>query len=165
MNVLEESKYIINRYDHYYESINSKGNLYLALNTFIIGGCITCFYSLDKIYHFSCAFKYLFYALIIVNFAATIFTIVAIKPFLSKRKRTNKSLYYFGDVANRTQARYIEEFICTEEPELAKDAISQAYQLASGLNIKFKRINVASVLIGVQIFLIMIFSILITIKL
>jgi len=38
---LEHMKFIINRYDAYIESSQTKSNLYLALNTAILGGTIT----------------------------------------------------------------------------------------------------------------------------
>ena len=34
----EELQFIINRYDHYYDSVNNKGQFYLGFNTFLIGG-------------------------------------------------------------------------------------------------------------------------------
>ena len=165
MNLLDEAKFIIGRYDHYYESINTKSNLYLAINTFILGGYISGYYTLDKQYQFDCFFKYLFYAILLVNFGAIFFTLSAIRPFLSKRKKkSGKSLYYFNDVANYNVTSYKEAFNNITEKDLLNDATNQAHQLATGLNMKFKRINTASMLIGVQIFLILVFAVLLTLK-
>lgn len=165
MKLLDETKFIINRFDHYYESINTKSNLYLAINTFIIGGFISGYYTLDKQYHFDCFFKYLFYVILFVNFGAIYFTLSAIRPFLSKRKkRSGKSLYYFGDVANHNVTSYMEALNNVTEQDFLNDATTQVHQLATGLNMKFKRINMASILIGVQIFLILTFAVLLTLK-
>ena len=33
-------KYTINRFDHYFDSVNNKSAVYIAINTFITGGII-----------------------------------------------------------------------------------------------------------------------------
>ncbi len=33
--------FCINRYDHYYDSVNNKSNVFLVISTFIVGGLIT----------------------------------------------------------------------------------------------------------------------------
>ncbi len=43
---IEILKHTIDRYDHYFDSINNKGNLFLTLNTFLLGGMITGYYSI-----------------------------------------------------------------------------------------------------------------------
>jgi len=165
MNLLEEAKFIISRYDHYFDSINSKSNIYLALNTFIIGGIISGYYALDKQYHFGYSFKYLFLVILLVNLGAIFFTLSAIRPFLCKRRNLpEKSLYYFGDVATFNVSHYRKTLKNITEQDLLNDATNQIHQLATGLNKKYKRINLASILIGVQVFLIMVFVVLLTLK-
>lgn len=165
MNKLEEAKYIINRYDHYYDSINNKGNFYLVLNTFIIGGLLSGYYSLDKQYHFECVFSYLLFLTLLINVCSILFTLYAIKPFFSKRNgNKDKSLYYFGDVSERKITEYQKKFIKSSEKEFLDDATSQIHKLAIGLKNKFKKINIASILIGIQVLLILVFVLLLTIK-
>ena len=41
-------KHTMNRYDHYYDSVNSKGGLYLALNTFLFSGMVTGFFTIKE---------------------------------------------------------------------------------------------------------------------
>ncbi len=165
MKLLDEAKFIISRYDHYYESINSKSNLYLAINTFIIGGLISGYYTLDKQLHFGCSLKFLFYAILLVNIGAIFFTLSALRPFLNKRKNnSDNSLYYFGDVANYNISNYKKAFKDTSEQDLLNDLTGQIHHLATGLNKKFKRINLTSILIGIQVFLILAFAVLLTLK-
>lgn len=165
MNKLEEAKYIINRYDHYYDSINNKGNFYLVLNTFIIGGILSGYYSLDKQYHFECVFSYLLFLTLFVNVSSILFTLFAIKPFFSKRNENkDNSLYYFGHVSERKITEYQKKFIKSSEKEFLDDATFQIHKLAIGLNNKFKKINIASILIGIQVLLIVVFVLLLTIK-
>ena len=37
----ERLEYTVNRLDHYYDSVNNKTAVYIAINTFITGGTIT----------------------------------------------------------------------------------------------------------------------------
>jgi hypothetical protein len=168
MKLIEEAKFIISRYDHYYESINSKSNLYLALNTFIIGGMITGFYALSEKQELGSIFQYLFYAIVLINFISILFTLSAIRPFLNKRRNKssnkNNSIYYFGEVAKYESNSYTQAFSNRTEQELIEDAASQIHELAIGLKNKYNRIYLASVFIGVQAFLILIFATLLTIK-
>jgi hypothetical protein len=163
MKLLDEAKFIISRYDHYYESINSKSNLYLALNTFIVGGIISGYYTIEKQLHFDWYLKYLFYLILLVNILAIYFTISGLRPFLKRRiNNSNNSLYYFGDVAKFSISNYNKSFKCVSEQDLLDDATYQIHHLATGLNKKFNRINVASILIGIQIFLILLFAVILT---
>ena len=46
---IENLKYTISRYDHYYDSVNSKSNVYLTLMTFLLGGTVALFrYAIDQ---------------------------------------------------------------------------------------------------------------------
>jgi hypothetical protein len=37
INKIEQSKYVLNRFDHYIEGANSKGNFLLAFSAFMFG--------------------------------------------------------------------------------------------------------------------------------
>ncbi len=45
---LEMLKHTMDRYDYYYDSVNNKGNLYLTLDTFLLGGIITGYYTIKE---------------------------------------------------------------------------------------------------------------------
>lgn len=45
---IEMLRHTMDRYDHYYDSVNNKGNLFLTLNTFLLGGIITGYYSVKS---------------------------------------------------------------------------------------------------------------------
>ena len=165
MDRLEEAKFIINRYDHYYDSINNKGNLYLVLNTFILGCIISGYGALDKHFQFGCFFKGLLFAILLANMVSISLTLLAIRPFLSKQDgKKDKSLYYFVDVAQSDISGYRKAFKDVSEKRLLNDAISQIHKLATGLHKKFRKINLASMFIGGQVLLILIFAILLIIK-
>ena len=45
----EHAKFVIERFDHYYDTVNSKGSFYIGLNTFILGGLCAGYISIaDK---------------------------------------------------------------------------------------------------------------------
>ena len=165
MSRLEEAKFIIGRFDHYYDSVNNKGNLYLFLNTFILGGMISGYHALDKLYQFECIYKYILFSASLVNLSSIIFTLFAIQPFFSKRPKNNTgSLYYFGNIAVKSISDYKKVLTKASEKTLESDAVKQVHALAIGLKKKFERIRIASMLIGIQAIIILIFILLITIN-
>ena len=63
---VEMLKHTMDRYDHYYDSINNKSNLFLALNTFLLGGIVTGYYSIKN--EIACGFDILFFVWVGVDF-------------------------------------------------------------------------------------------------
>lgn len=156
----EEIKFIVGRYDHYYEGINSKSNLYLALNTFIIGGAITGFVSLRTEVDLCGVLNILFFIELAICLGSILFTLSAVKPFFGKKKiRITPSVYYFDAVANQDLDDYKARCLTQSPKELTEDLISQAHQLAKGLKQKFFRICMASRLIALQAIVIVIFTV------
>lgn len=156
----EEIKFIVGRYDQYYEGINSKGNLYLALNTFIIGGAITGFFSLRTEVDLCGVLKVLFFIELAICLGSILFTLSAVKPFFGKEKVKNiSSIYYFDDVANQNLDDYKTRCLTQSPTEFIEDLTGQAHQLAKGLKQKFFRIKIASRLIAFQAIVIVIFTV------
>jgi len=156
----EEIKFIVSRYDHYYEGINSKGNLYLALNTFIIGGAITGFFSLRTEVDLCRVLYVLFFTELAICLVSILFTLSAVKPFFGKKKvRNTSSVYYFDAVANQNLDDYKTRCLTQSSEEFTDDLIGQAHQLAKGLKQKFFRIRIASRLIALQAVVIVIFTV------
>lgn len=166
MNQLsEEIKFIIGRYDHYYESINSKSNLYLALNTFVIGGVITGYFSLRANEDLCHILNLLFFVELVICLGSTLFTLSAVKPFLWKGKiRNASSIYFFDDVANLNPDDYKSRCLNQGPDEFIDDLIEQAHQLAIGLKQKFFRIKIASRLIAIQALIIVIYTVIYTLN-
>jgi len=163
MNLLDETKHIISRYDHYYDTINNKGNLYLALNTLVIGSILAGYSDLFKVYDCKIILQLFVGGIFLSNLGSIIFTLLAIKPFLSKKGDKN-SLQFFGDVAKMQQTDFIEGFTKANKEEREEDSIAQVHELASGLLNKFKKINLATLFIGIQLFLILVFALILILK-
>jgi hypothetical protein len=155
-------QYIIDRYDNFCVSINSKGNLYLAVSTFILGGIIAGYFTLDKQYHFGCGVNMLFIFTLIANIGAIICTLFAITPYMNNKKDNAKgSLIYFGDVADYHEDHYQKMWTELDDDQWHEDLKKQAQLLASGLSKKFKRLHCATWFIIAQVVLVVVFGIII----
>ncbi len=161
MDLLKETKFIINRYDFFYDTINSKSNFYLAINTFIIGAIMTGYPTLNKQYHFEGIMRIIPIIILLLNLAAIVYTLLAVKPFLSKK---GNSLIFFNNVAEKHPLEFISQFRKVTKKELIIDSVSQVHELACGLKNKFHKINWATNLIAMQFLLIMLFAIILIIK-
>lgn len=163
----EELKFIIDRYDHYFDSINNKGNLYLTINTFIIGGVVGGFFTLKTQLHYQFDFfqVILFGTVLLSSLLSFFFTLWAIKPYLNRKLKQSKySLIFFGDVSKCNKSLYDTLWDELSDQKFHNDLRTQSHLLASGLEKKFFRLSIATYTIGFQIFSIIIFGITILIK-
>lgn len=157
MNKIEELKYSIGRFDHYFDSINNKGNLYLTVNTFLLGGIIVGYAALvdDQICDKNWKELTLLINIILTNAIALIYTILAIMPYTGSRNRSSSFLFY-GDIADMTITKwrsYVDGYTAAKHED---DLIMQAHELSCGLNKKFKRLKVATIFFGVELGLLII---------
>src|SRR4030095_7234132 len=100
---LGQCRYLISRFDHYMDGVNSKVAFYLGINTFILGG-ICVGYNTYK----DCPHSGLYYMLILLSFllltccmASIFFTMRAVAPYLKDNDINDdvNSLIYFGGIA------------------------------------------------------------------
>src|SRR5690606_16295706 len=140
--------YTISGFDHYFDSVNNKTAVYIALNTFIMGDIIAGYVNVDKYIT-----KYVFFfnitlCLILATGLVTLIILVyASIPFFSKK--TN-SLFYFGSIGNLPKEHFIKRSKeCSNKKEL-KDLRNQVYELSKGLNKKFTRLQLSGHLIVLQ---------------
>jgi hypothetical protein len=159
----ENLKFIINRYDHYYDSVNNKGNVFVAVNTFLLSGIITCYWLLSKE---GCIPDYLFILIIasgIFNLFSMGTALLAIMPYLTKSGTQDKSLIYFSDVAEVSLIEYTTAINTQDEIKENEDLARQAHLLAIGLKRKFSLMLYSSYLLGTEIIILSFTGILITI--
>ena len=141
-SLIEHGRFIIDRYDHYYESINTKGNLYLALNSILIGGLATGYPVLDQKFHFALEHNLLICSIIFFCAMSLGFTIFAINPFTRTGKsQKNASMIFFGQVAQKECDSYKSNFLLQSEQDILDDLLSQTHTLARGLCLKFTRLK------------------------
>jgi len=63
----------------------------------------------------------------------------------------NSSLIYFREIAKRTEAKFIDEFLAVDEDALAKDMLGQIWRNSEILKIKFDSVKVAFILTAVAL--------------
>ncbi|WP_372935032.1 Pycsar system effector family protein, partial [Mariniphaga sediminis] len=139
----ERLKFCIERFDHYYDSINNKSAVFLGLGTFVIGGLIAIYPYLNDHVQFSNLIWFFLLMSIVLAFAAILVLITASTPYLSKGE---KSMYYFNSIAEKEANVFINESKNFSEKEELPDLRIQAHCLAMGLRRKFKRLRIAAIL-------------------
>lgn len=140
-------KYNIDRFDAYYNSVNSKCGVFLALSTFIVGGITTAYEPIIKAVDCGWCIHILLSLLITLGVTIMIIVIMASTPFLDSKKQ---SLFYFGCIAGMHRESYLTKSkIYSDEDELF-DLRNQVYDLATGLHLKFSRLRLAGWLFTIQ---------------
>jgi len=84
---LSTLQFSIGRYDHYYDTINNKGNVYLTLNAFLLGGILTAYYALAD---GQCNMWIVHLPIILIllsNMLVTFYSLLALMPHLSKKNK------------------------------------------------------------------------------
>lgn len=146
---MEMLKHTMDRYDHYYDSINNKGNLYLTLNTFLLGGIITGYYSVKDAL-VGDIYSVLFVLLALISCLSSIaYTLWAIIPYLSKQADSiNGSAIYFGNVSNLSIQSLKKMYNDMTDADAYEDYVQQVHLLAIGLQNKFCRLQKATYLLA-----------------
>ncbi len=147
----EQCQFIIGRFDHYYDSVNNKGNLFLVINTFIIGLLIsgnTFFQTLITDNKFIAV---LIIIITISSMVSILLTILAVSPFLNSGDSSKcLSLIYFGSIASRKEKEFLDDFQKMSNKELETDMLEQIYCLSIGLKTKYQRLRWAGLLLTAE---------------
>lgn len=149
----------IDRYDHYYDSVNNKGMFYMTFNTFILSGVGAGFVTIKQTVNVNIIIYILLIIILVTCIISTIYTILSLNPFLkgsNSNSTCQKSLLFFSDVASMSAKEYVNSRKKQTKNELVEDLIHQNYILASGLSTKFKRLSCAGDLIVIQFLFIVI---------
>ncbi len=157
---LEQSRYVLNRFDHYIEGANSKGNFLLAFSTFLFGFIVTSF---NNIVAFSnCRSEDLTTVLLILILALGLlsiaFTIAAVFPFLETNNSSSKkyhSLVFFNSIAEMDEKDFLEQFKEQKDKKMCRDMAKQVYAISEGLKTKYFRISWSIRFVFVQLILIL----------
>lgn len=146
----ERLKFCIERFDHYYDSVNNKCAVFLGLSTFIVGGLIAAYPSfLEKVNHN--LWVHLFMgALISLGLAIMIIVIQASTPFMSKG---TGSLHYFGSISSLDLFTFEQRSSGCQDADELKDLLAQVHQLSHGLTSKFQKLKLAGLLFTIQFYL------------
>lgn len=138
----------IERFDQYYDSVNNKSAVFLALGTFIVGGLIAGFPYLQQNVVCSPGLYALLGTCLLLGIVSFIIVLVASSPFLSKK---GSSLFFFNSIALKDKEAFMKESEEYEEEKEINDQREQVYFLAKGLRRKFRLLRLAGFLYGIVV--------------
>lgn len=161
MTQLEHLRFIIDRYDHYYDTVNSKGQFYLAANTFLLGAYGAAYMLLHSKGLICNLFIALVCMLASINWLSIFFTLLAILPFLGKGRRAkHPSLTFYGSVATLRCKAFLQQMASADGNVFEEDLSRQAHQLAKGLDYKFGLLKKAGYMLALQFVFLLPFALL-----
>ena len=160
INEIEHSKYVLNRFDHYIEGANSKGNFLLAFTAFLFGFIVTSFNHIvvfnnsdDKNLTIG-----LLVLILVIGLGSIGFTIAAVFPFLKTNNSSSKkyhSLLFFNSIADMDEENFLKQYKEQKGKKARKDMAKQIYAISKGLKKKYFRISWTIRLVFVQLFLLL----------
>jgi len=162
----EHLKYLMERFDHYYDTINNKGAFYIGLNTFMLGGVIAGYFWLKTQIANDIPIWVFLILLTISTYISTAYTIKSMRPHTKDNYSNDdsSSLVFFGGIAKHTLNLFIDKMNSRTDPEVLEDMTRQVHCLAVGLEKKFKRLKVGNDFLLAQFYLLIPLIILILIK-
>ncbi|WP_273277732.1 Pycsar system effector family protein [Maribacter polysiphoniae] len=157
---IEQSRYVLARFDHYIEGANSKGNFLLAFSAFLFGFIVTSFKTIVE-FNDSDAKNWtigLLVTILIVGLVSIAFTIAAVFPFLKTNNSSSKkyhSLVFFNSIADMEEDNFLKQYKNQKDKKACKDMTKQIYAISKGLKTKYFRISWAIRLVFVQLVLLL----------
>lgn len=130
----ERLKYCIDRYDHYYDSINNKSAVFLAIGTFIVGGLSACYPSLKEHVVLNPWIQVLLILAIVFGFIGLLIVLIAATPYYTK---PNSSKFYFNSIASIDVNTFCDESKEYSSDDELSDLRIQVHGLALGLKKKY----------------------------
>jgi hypothetical protein len=143
-------KYTIERFDHYYESVNTKLTVFLAFVSLNTGLVVSLINDNAPLVLEGCLNKVLLAAIFLSGTVAIAMLIYAALPYVKTKGDSN---YYFGSVGKKTLGEFQKAIKTSSRKSDEDDLIKQVHALASGLTKKYSLIRIAGQIILLQIVL------------
>ncbi len=145
----ERLEYTVSRLDHYYDSVNNKTAVYIAINTFITGGAITLLTQIQELLDKEIWLLIFLAAIILFGVGSLILLALASMPYFSPKSDV-ESLYYFASIAQKDKKEFFALSKKQDKKEDVKDLRNQVFVLSQGLKSKFKKLKWACGLLIIQ---------------
>ena len=145
----ERLEYTVNRLDHYYDSVNNKTAVYIAINTFITGGAITLLTQIQKLLYKENWLLLSLASIIVLGVISLILLALASMPYFSP-KSDIESLYYFASIGQKRSEEFYELSKNQSKKDDLNDLRNQVFILSKGLKSKFKKLKWACGLLIIQ---------------
>lgn len=141
-------KYTINRFDHYFESVNNKTAVYIAINTFLMGGVIAGYSSVSD---YIDVYVDIFNIILCIQLATGLITLIILVyasiPYFTEK---SESLFYFDSIGSISKEDFLIQTKKYEKKDEINDLRNQVYTLSKGLNKKFTRLKISGRLLVFQ---------------
>jgi len=155
----ETIRFVISRYDAYFNLANVKASLLVTTNGVLLGVAITAFISL---YEKSSHLEWITQIKVLLSLSVLFILLSSynsLKVIFSYLKTGNRcadyhSFIFFGSVREIERNTYVEKFGSLSDQELLNDLIEQAHILAVGLSKKYLNLNYSTIYTGISVLLI-----------
>ena len=145
----ERLVYTVTRLDHYYDSVNNKTSVYIAINTFITGGAITLLTQIQELLNKETWLLNFLAAIITLGVVSLILLALASMPYLSPGSEVH-SLYYFASIAQKNSKNFSRLSKKQSEKDDIRDLRNQVFVLSQGLKSKFQKLKWACRVLVIQ---------------
>ena len=145
-------EYTINRFDHYFDSVNNKSAVYIAINTFITGGAITFLTEFEGPASNHQLYLPIMGGILLFGIFSLILLALTSIPYFTKK---SDSLYYFGAIRSKSLSEFTELSRDQKEKKNLKDLREQVHTLSLGLTQKFIKLKLVGVLLLIQFVLLL----------
>ena len=148
---IEELKFIIKRIDDNSSSVNLKGSVFLAANTFLIGSYTILLKGSTEIHTDQQIFSGLSLMFSVISI---VFVLLALLPYLyTGNNKTYRSKIYFGSIYNTELEVFKKEFQEMNDQDFIDDLLNQSHVLSSIYHTKFVFIRNAGISLFISILL------------
>jgi len=144
----ERLKFSIERFDHYYDSVNNKSNIILGFCTLFFGALIAIHPKIITIPGINNTIMVNYAILISLSYTSMVLLIITSIPYLNSN---GKSVHFFQSITSMGKSTFMEKSEKMNELDELKDLRKQVYHLASGLTKKFKRLKIALTILVIQL--------------
>lgn len=155
MQNTENLKFILGRFDHYIDNVHTKSNLYIVLNTFIIGGFITMLTTIN-LTKLNTPLIYMILLIILLSVISLIIILSALKPHLSKT--ASKSIIFFNDVSGQSYNEFHLNVTQMDGSDFIKDLTTQIHCISKVLSFKYHKLKLVSYFFFLQFLIIMVWT-------
>jgi hypothetical protein len=151
-NYYKRTEFIFTRFDKYLDTVNSKGTLYLAINTFFIGTFLALLTTFSDKFKWTELTVFLIALFLLISFISIFIVLLAVNPFLKSGTKNGieSSILYYGSVSEYDKEVYINRLKDIKDEDLKNDIGNQLYCLAEGLTSKYNKLFWAGRLIAIE---------------
>ena len=148
----ERLEYTIGRLDHYFDSVNNKTAVYIAINTFITGGVITLITQIKETMAQHFWLLFVVGVILLLGIFSLIILALASIPYISPNTKID-SLYYFGSIGDKEFQDFSDKSENQGKKADLKDLRSQVHIMSIGLTKKFSKLTWVGILLIAQFML------------